>query len=65
MAYKKTIRITSTGMVVAIVHSYDGRRTGLEFFSSPFNGLERRCEKAHKWADNHIKICEKQEVIPR
>ena len=52
-------------MVVAEVH-LDDRRVGLKFFCQLFSsnkGVARLLKKAHKWADDRIKICEEGEVI--
>ncbi len=59
--YTKKIESTSTGMVVASCYHINGDRVGVEFFSNPFNSLETRFIKAHKWADKRIEICEKHE----
>ena len=65
MKYKKEIEVTSTGMVVARVKDELGNTKGLEFFSaliSTNKAVERKCKKAHSWADERIKICERQEI---
>lgn len=64
MNYIKQIDISS-GMVIARVRDEEGSTKGLKFFS-PFiasnKAIERMCKKAHLWADERIKICERQEV---
>lgn len=65
MNYRKDIEVTSTGMVVAKVMDSDGRVKGLEFFSAFIRtnkAVEKQCKKAHKWADERIAICKRQEV---
>ena len=67
--YRKTIKITSTGKVVAEVFVTTGgeygRRTGLKFyngFTISNKSIEKRCKKAHKWADAYMILCNKQET---
>lgn len=64
--YSKRIQITDTGMVIGEVFASDGRRVGLMFchsgiFNSP-NAIEKRAKKANKWADQMMKVCERQEI---
>jgi hypothetical protein len=61
--YKKYVEVTDTGMVIASVYFGDNRK-GVEFFSSLFGSnksIEKRCRRAHKWADERIKVCARQE----
>lgn len=65
MRYTKSVEVSSTGMVIVSVCNDTGRKCGLAFFSPFFGtnkGVERMCRKAHTWADERIRICEKQEV---
>lgn len=57
-AFSKTVEMTDTDMVIATVRNAMGKRVGLEFFFSPFDSKESRFRKAHKWADDHIALCE-------
>lgn len=69
--HDKEIEITDTGMVIAYVYASDGRRTAIRFFGStildfiaPSPGrIERRAAKAHRWADDMIVVCDRQEAI--
>lgn len=68
--YSKTVEITDTGSVYASVyaHAKDGhklRRVGLNMYHQMFNiqsRIEKSAKKAHKWADDYIEMCERQEV---
>ena len=65
MEYTKEIKVTSTGMVAAKVKGSDGETKGLEFFTAFIatnKAVEKKCKKAHKWADERIAICERQEA---
>jgi hypothetical protein len=63
--YRKQIQITFTGMVVAKVFFKKDRPVGLQFYNSIFDSKKRRFLKAHKWADQHIKLCEDYETLTR
>jgi hypothetical protein len=71
--YRKQIEVSDTGSVYASVYAEGGRRVGLKFFNSSFfsfyfggpSGIEKLCVKAHKWADEYIAMCERQEVMPK
>ena len=66
LIYTKEITVTHTGMVVARVLHKNGDCKGLEFFSSIFitnKTIEKDCEKAHKWANERILLCCRQEVF--
>lgn len=68
--YSKTVEITDTGSIYASVyaHASDGhrlRRVGLNMYHPMLNILsltENAAKKAHKWADEYMKMCERQEV---
>ena len=65
MEYKKVVEVTRTGMVMAEVTGSDGKLKGLEFFQqfiTTNKAVERDCKKAHKWADERIAICLRQEA---
>lgn len=69
MSYSKKIKSTDTGMVIVEIHNINGidingTRCSLKFFSSVFDtqkALEKKFKRAHKWADERIKILEKGE----
>lgn len=65
MKYTKLVKVTSTGMIQAEVCNSSGLTKGIKFFT-PFiytnKAVERNCKKAHAWADERIKICERQET---
>jgi len=66
--FQKSVKGSSTGMVVAEVMRTDrdtGEKlecVGQEFFSFIFDSQETKFEKAHKWADKQMEICEKYET---
>jgi len=65
MGYTKEIEVSSTGMVIARVKDSKGNTKGLEFFGSIIRtnkAVEKKCKKAHKWADDRIAMCERQEI---
>ena len=62
---RKEIEVTSTGMVIARVISNDGHVSGLEFFNGVFSSnksVKRSCRRAHAWADERIKLVDKEET---
>jgi hypothetical protein len=71
--YRKQIEVWDTGTVWASVYADGDRRVGLKFFHASFfvvfgnkaNSIEKQCIKAHKWADELIAMCERQEVMPK
>ena len=66
LIYTKEIEVTATGMVVARVKHKNGDCKGLEFFSPIFytnKTIEKNCEKAHKWANERLLLCCRQEVL--
>lgn len=65
MRYKKDIKVTATGLVIARVLDEDGNLKGSKLFTqfiSTNSSIERSFKKAHKWADERIALCIKQEV---
>lgn len=65
--YTKTIEISDTGIVFAQVyaHAADGhqlRRVGFNHYSAFWMDIGQRAERAHKWADNYMAICQQYEV---
>lgn len=66
--YRKEIRLTSTGMVLAnVFYCKDGNLTecvGSEMFVGGvfFKNREKNLKKAHKWADSIIELAKKYEV---
>jgi len=65
MEYRKEITVTPLGSVNVSVIALDGRDVGSDTFIGMFNtnrSVERRCKKAHKWADERIKVCKRQEA---
>lgn len=66
--YRKQIEITHTGMVIASVYRVKAgveEKVGLNFFSpfiSTIKSIENKAILAHKWADDYIKMCERQET---
>lgn len=61
LTYTKKIEITDTGQVIASVFASDGRRVGLQFFTSflyTVKSTKRNAIRAHKWADDYIALCE-------
>ena len=65
MGYKKRIEVSGTGMVIGEVLNVEDRRVGIKFWSSFINtnkSVERNCKKAHKWADERIRVCKEQEI---
>ena len=68
--YEKSVKITSTGMVVAKVlrlrknDKYMIDTVGIFFFHSPFMSLKGRFKRAHIKADERIALCEKYESGP-
>jgi hypothetical protein len=70
--YRKQIEVTDTGMIVAQVFAEGGRRVGLKFhhpsvfgFNDTVAKVEKACQKAHAWADAHMAMCERNEVMPK
>lgn len=66
MKYYKDIQSSSTGMVIAKVYDENMECKGLEFFTQFFTtnkSVEKSFKKAHKWADERIAICERNESI--
>ena len=61
MTYTKHIEAWPTGGVHVEVRAEDGRCCGMELFNNPFNSLESRFKKAHRWADKTIKTLEEYE----
>lgn len=69
--YWKQIEATDTGMVIARVYrglagDKTKGRVGLKFVDGivPFcvpRIVKKRLERAHKWADDYIKVCEEGE----
>lgn len=59
--YRKEIQLTPSGMVIARVYRRD-ISSGYSFFHGLFDNTEKRFQKAHKWADNLIELCEKYEI---
>lgn len=63
--YIKSIEVRGSNSVLATVTTENNRCVGSELFFSLFTsnkGVERQCVKAHKWADERIKVCERQET---
>jgi hypothetical protein len=64
MTYQKNIERYFTGMVVARVVRSDGVVVGSEYFCGyPFETERHKFKRAHKWADELIKVLEKYEAI--
>lgn len=60
MPHVKFISQSDTGVVIASVYNQNtGNRVGLEFFHWPPFFQERRLQRAHRWADEWMKNCEK------
>ncbi len=65
MSYRKIVHVWSMGVVRArvVTDDQEEREVGWETFSVlPWRGLEMTIAKAHKWADERIRICEAWEA---
>jgi hypothetical protein len=63
--YKKEVRVKPFGMVDVNVAQGE-RKVATKLFCTPFFSsspatLEKVCERAHKWADEIIAVCQRQE----
>jgi hypothetical protein len=68
--YRKRIEVDSVGLVFGSVYSPDGRRVAHKSWGTGLIGpfwitsarVERATRKAHKWADEMIRVCKEKET---